>query len=107
MRLLGLFPRLLHLVQHSDVGAPRYVLDRLPVRRVVHQVVERLCNIVMLELLSLLSVVRNVSRDVRNKLKRIARWTFPASFRGPDRSGTAAREPRSASKGGKSRSSFG
>ena len=69
VRLLGQFPRLLHVVQQSDVGAARYVLNRLSVRRVVHHLVERLLHIVMLELLSLLRVVRDVPRDVRRRVE--------------------------------------
>ena len=65
VRLFGQFPRLLHVVQQSYVGAPRYFLDRLPVRRVVYHLVERLFHIVILELLSLFRVVRDVPRDVR------------------------------------------
>ena len=69
VRLLGQFPRLLHVVQHSDVGAPRYVLDRFPVRRVVRQLVERLLHIVMIELFLLFRVVRDVPRDVRRRVE--------------------------------------
>ena len=65
VRLLGQFPRLFHIVQQSDVGAPSYVLDRFSVRRVVHQLVERFLHIVMLELILLLRVGRDVSCDVR------------------------------------------
>ena len=68
VRLFGQFTCLLHVVQKSDVGSPLYVFDRLLVRRVVHQLVERLLYIVMLELLSLLRVVRNVPRDVRRRV---------------------------------------
>ena len=76
VRIFGQIPRLLHVVQQSAVGAPRYVLDRLPVRRFVHQHVERLFHIVMLELLPLFRVVRELSCDVRKRVKQIARWTF-------------------------------
>ena len=69
VRILGQFPRFLHVVQQSDVGTPRYVLDCLPVRRVVHKLVERLFYIVMLELLSLLRVVRDVIRDVQRGIE--------------------------------------
>ena len=69
VRLLSQFPRLLHVVQQSDIGAPRYVFDRLPVRRVVHQLVERLLHIVMLELFLLRRVVRDIPRDVRRRVK--------------------------------------
>ena len=62
------FPCLLHVVQQSDVGALCYVLDRLPVRRVVHQLVKRLHN-VMLELLSLFRVVCNLPRDGRRRVE--------------------------------------
>ena len=67
--LLGQFPRLPHIVQQSDVGAPRYVLDCLLIRRVVHQLVERFLHIVMLELLPLLRVVRDVLSDIRRRLE--------------------------------------
>ena len=65
VRLLGQCSRFLHVVHQFDVGAPRYVFDRILVWRVVHQLVERLIHIFMLELFSLLRVVRDVPRDVR------------------------------------------
>ena len=64
VRLLGQFSRL-YVVQQSDVGAPGYVFDRLYVRRVTNQLVERFYRIVMFELLSLVCVIRDVPRDVR------------------------------------------
>ena len=81
VRLLGQFPRLLHVVQQSDVSAPRYVLDRLPVRRVVHQLVERLFHTVMLELLSLLRAVRDICRDERRLVEfdRTVDFSLPHS----------------------------
>ena len=76
VRLLGQFPRLLDVVQQSDVGAPRYVLDRFLVRRVIQQLVERLLHIVMLELFSLFRVVRDVPRDVRRGGEANPQLTF-------------------------------
>ena len=64
VRLFGQFPRFLQVVHQSDVCAPRHVLGRLTVRRVVHQLVERLFHIVVPELLKLLRVVSDVPRDV-------------------------------------------
>ena len=69
VRFSGPFPRLFHVVQQSDVCAPRHVLDRLPVRRVVHQFGERLPHIVVLELLTLLRVVPGVPRDVGRRVE--------------------------------------
>ena len=77
VRLLGQFPRLLHVVQQSDIGAPRNVLDRLSVRRVVHQLVERLLHIVMFKQLSLLRVVRDVPRDKRRQVEANRTVDFP------------------------------
>ena len=76
VRLLGQFSRILHVVHQLDVGAPRYVLNSLSLRRVLYLLVERFLYIVMLELLSLLCFVCDVSRDVRRPLDRIARWTI-------------------------------
>ena len=72
----GQFPRLLYFVQQSLVGAPRYVLDRLPVRCVVSQLGERFYHIVMLELLLLLRVVRDLARDLGRQVEADRIWTF-------------------------------
>ena len=69
VRLFGQFPRILHVAQQSDVCAPRHVHNRLPVRRVVHQLVERLLHIVACELLTLLRVVRDVPSDVGRRVE--------------------------------------
>ena len=60
VRLFGQFSRFLYVVQQSDVCAALHVLDRRPVRRVVNQLVERLLYIIVLELLTLIRVVRDV-----------------------------------------------
>ena len=69
MRLFGQFPCFLHVVQQFDICAPRHVLDRLPVRRVVHQLVERTLHIVVLELLTLHRVVCDVLRHVWRRVE--------------------------------------
>ena len=69
MRFFGQFPRFLHVVQQSDVCASRHVLNRVSVRRVVHQLVERFYYIVVLELLLLLCVVFDIFRDVGRRVE--------------------------------------
>ena len=69
VELLGQFMRFLHVVQQTNVGTPCHVLDCLSVRRVVHQIVERLLHIVMLEMRSLLSIIRNVAGGIRRRVE--------------------------------------
>ena len=64
MQLFGQFPCCLNIIEQTNVGSPRHVLDCLHEGRIVHELVKFLRDIVMLELLAFRSVVRDVACDI-------------------------------------------
>ena len=68
-RLFGQFSRLLHVIQQSNVCAPHHVFDCLRVGRIVHELVESVLVIVMLELLAFFCVVCNVACNIGQRFE--------------------------------------
>ena len=107
VRLFGQLPGLLQVVQNSDIGAPRDVLDRLTVRRIIHELIERLFHFVMFELLPLLRVVRNVAGDVRRRVEADRAVDFHKPNSPIQVEAEELAEHHSVSSGGRSRSASG
>ena len=69
VRLFCKPPRLLHIIEQTNVGLPRHVFDCLLVGRIVHKLVESLLDIVMLIFLAFRCVICDVACNIWRRFK--------------------------------------
>ena len=65
VQLCSLPPRLFHVVQLTNILTPWHVLDRLVVRKIVHNYVKALRENIKLKPLTFLCVVNNVASNIK------------------------------------------
>ena len=69
VRLFREPPRFFHMIEQTNVGSPRHVFDCLPIGRIIHELVKRLLDIVMLKLLACCCIICDLTCNISRELE--------------------------------------